>query len=128
MYNYIGYQIFSQNIYHLPSFLFKNRTYITGKPFKGALEYRLGLESRIIPQHDGVRFNPIAAEFYTSEATVDLFPHHDLFLLAKVSDFRFFLRYENIFQLIDGQVYSQAVNYPQYDTKLRIGVRWIIYD
>ena len=92
------------------------------------MRLRLGIEGRLIGPHRRMEYNPILSEFYQSEGDEEIYPLVDFYLLAKVSQFRFFVRMENTGTFLSDQVYYQVGNYPQFDRKIRLGIKWQLYD
>ncbi len=128
MENYLLFQVFSDNVYHLPTFHTKHNLHIQGYLFKRALFARFGAEVRLTPSYEGVLFNPIIGSFYQSDETLDFYPMTDLYFTGKIKQFRFFLRFENIVNLFEDKVQYQVVNYPQFDYKVRFGVSWLLFN
>ena len=126
MENYLMVQVFNDNIYHLPVLHSKHNVHIQGYLFKRALFARLGAEVRLTPAYDGVLFSPVMGNFYQSEESLDFYPMTDVYMTGKIKKFRFFLRFENVVNLIEDDVQYQVVNHPQFDFKFRFGVSWLL--
>jgi len=126
MENYALFQIFSDNIYNLPTLHTKHNIHITGYLFKKALYARLGAEIRLTPSHTGADFSPVAGSFRQSNETIEFYPMTDFYFTAKVKTFRLFLRFENLNGLWQDRVAYQIAHYPQFDFKLRFGVSWLL--
>ena len=128
MENYLLFQIFSDNVYKLPTFHSKHNVHIQGYLFKRALFARLGAEVRLTPSYEGANFNPVIGSFYQSDQTLDFYPMTDLYFTGKIQKFRFFLRFENVVNIFGDNVQFQVVNYPQFDFKTRFGVSWLLFN
>lgn len=128
MENYLLFQIFNDNLYHLPVFHSKHNVHLQGYLFKRALFARIGAEIRLTPSYDGVAYNPVIGSFYQSEETLEFYPMTDLYFTGKIKQFRFFLRFENVVNLLEDKVQYQVVNYPQFDYKFRFGVSWLLFN
>lgn len=128
MENYLLFQVFSDNIYKLPTFHSKHDLHIQGYLFKRALFARLGAEVRLTPSYVGALYNPVIGNFYQSDQTLDFYPMTDLYITGKIKQFRFFLRWENIINRFNNEVQFQTVNYPQFDFKFRFGVSWLLFN
>jgi len=128
MENYLLFQVFSENIYNLPTLFSKHNLHIQGYLFKRALFARLGTEVRLTPSYEGAAFNPVIGNFYQSEdgEVLDFYPMTDIYITGKIQQFRFFLRFENIVNLLENEVQFQTVNHPQFDYKFRFGVSWML--
>ncbi|MEM9548080.1 MAG: putative porin [Bacteroidota bacterium] len=128
MENYLLFQIFSDNVFNLPTFHSKHNVHIQGYLFKRALFARLGAEVRLTPAYEGARFNPVIGSFYQSDQTLDFYPMTDIYFTGKIQAFRFFLRFENVVNLLEDEVQYQTVNYPQFDYKVRFGISWLLFN
>lgn len=128
MENYLLFQVFSDNVFHLPTLHSKHNVHIQGYLFKRALFARFGAEVRLTPAYDGVLFNPVIGNFTQSDQTLDFYPMADLYFTGKIKQFRFFLRLENIANIFEDKVQFQIVNYPQFDCKMRFGVSWLLFN
>jgi len=128
MENYMLFQVFSDNIFKLPTFHSKHNLHIQGYLFKRALFARFGAEIRLTPAYEGAQFNPIIGSFYQSDETLDFYPMTDIYFTGKIKQFRFFVRFENIVNRFEDKVQFQTVNYPQFDYKMRIGVSWLLFN
>lgn len=128
MENYLLFQLFSDNLYNLPTFHSKHNIHIQGYLFKRALFARLGTEIRLTPSYEGVAFNPVFGGFYQSNETLPFYPMTDVYISGKIQKFRFFLRFENVVSLVEDKVQFQVVNYPQFDFKFRFGISWLLFN
>lgn len=128
MENYLLFQVFNDNLYHLPVYHSKHNIHLQGYMFKRALFARVGAEIRLTPSYEGVAFSPVTGNFYQSEESLDFYPMTDLYFTGKIKQFRFFLRFENVVNLVEDKVQFQVVNYPQFDFKLRFGVSWLLFN
>lgn len=126
--NYVAGQAFSNNLFHLPEYYGKSNVYWQTDLFKNNMKLRLGMEGRLIGPHGRIEYNPLLSEFYQSEGEEEIYPLVDFYLLAKVSQFRFFVRMENTGTFLSDQVYYQIGDYPQFDRKIRLGIKWQLYD
>ncbi len=126
--NYVAGQVFSTNLYNLPKYYTKHNLYWTGKLFQERMELKIGLDGRLIGDHNMINFNPVLSIFHQSEGQSDVYPFANVYLTAKIQNFRFFLRYENIGSHMNNQVYFQIGQYPQYDRKIRLGISWQFLD
>ncbi|MEE9437860.1 MAG: putative porin [Saprospiraceae bacterium] len=126
--NYVLFQVFSENIYNLPTLYSKHNIYVQGKLFKGVLLSRLGAEIRLNPSYIGAEYSPVIGSFYRSNERLDFYPMTDIYITGKIEKFRFFLKMENVVSFLKNEVQFQTINHPQFDHKLRFGVRWVLLD
>jgi hypothetical protein len=126
--NYFAGQVFSENLFHLPGYYSKNQVYWESSLFKRKMLLRIGAEGRLIGPHDRIDYNPVTATFYQSEGQEDIYPFADAYIMAKVNEFRFFIRYENLNSHFDNRIFYQIGDYPQFDRKVRLGIKWQLAD
>lgn len=128
MENYLLFQIFNENVYHLPTFHSKHNIHIQGYLFKRALFARLGTEVRITPSYEGAAYSPVIGSFFQSDQILAFYPMTDVYFNGKIKTFRFFLRFENVVNLFEDKVQYQVANYPQFDFKFRFGISWLLFN
>ena len=92
------------------------------------MDLRLGAEGRIIGPHQRINFNPLLSVFYSGVEEEELYPLVDGYLAARIGQFRFFVRFENLGSYINDRIYFQIGDYPQFDRKIRLGIKWQLYD
>ena len=126
--NFIAGQIFNNNLYNLPEYYAKSNVYLEGDIFKRNMKIRLGAEGRLIGPHNQIQYNPLIGEFYQAFNQEELYPFFDFYILARIKQFRFFVRFENAGNFFNNDVYFQIGNYPQFDQKIRLGIKWRLYD
>ena len=126
--NYVGAQVFSENIYNLPRLYSKHNLFFETHLFDKALLSRFGTEVRLNPQYEGAGFQPVVGNFYATNDEIPFLPVADFYFSGKVSKFRIFVRYENYTQLIFNDINYETNRYPQFDTMLRMGVGWLLFD
>jgi len=66
--------------------------------------------------------------FYPSPEETGYYPESEVYITAQVKNFRLFFRYDNFSDLLLPEVNYQIQNYPQFDNRFRMGVRWIFFD
>jgi hypothetical protein len=126
--NYAAFQIFNDNIFHLPSFVSRHNLYWEGYFFGRNMMSRIGAETTLVPSHESNSFMPIIGRFYQSETSTLFYPNTDLYFLAKVADLRAFFKFENFTDFFSPEIPFYVVNHPQNDVRFRFGVRWILKD
>ncbi len=97
----------------------------SGELLNGALQTRLGLRSRFVSRHDGVRFLPspmVSAE--NTAAPLQSFSTVDLFGVFNIGDAFINLTWENI---LDKQ-YMTVYPYPELGRNVRLSINWIFLD
>jgi uncharacterized membrane protein len=122
------YQVFNENIYHLPSYFIKPNLHYTTKLFDGKLELRIGAESRLLAAHQSKIYQPLTGNFYNVNQEVDFYPITDVYITAKIQKFRVFFKFENFTDYFSSQIYYQTLFQPQNDKNFRLGVRWTLFD
>lgn len=121
-------QKFDNNIYNLPHLYSQHNAYLQSRIFKKRLLARLGILFYNTRRDNNVKFQPVNGLFYPTQDEVEYFPYSELYATFQVDNFRIFFRFDNFTDRFDSKVHYQVYNYPQFDSKFRMGIRWIIYD
>lgn len=134
--NSICYQKFTDNLYRLPDVYSIHNAYLEFRLFEKNLLTRVGGLYYFTRYEEPLEYFPITGSFYPStegvpdDRTLNNFPYMEAYANFKIRDFRLFIKVENLNDLFapfsDGRQHYQIVNYPQFDWKLRMGVRWLI--
>lgn len=119
------YQLLNENIYALPSLYLKSNLYLEKRIFKGNMLARLGGEIRLMDRYPLPGYNPIIGNFYLTDQSIDLYPRLDLYFTAKVQKFRFIARFRNLINQFQNAPEVLVKDYPQFDSRLRIGIAWM---
>lgn len=126
--NALLYQKFSDNVFVLPNVYSYHNFYLKSRFFKKRLRTRMGIQYYHIDTDESPSFMPANGSFYPSGEKQEYFPISDLYITMQVDQFRVFIRYDNFTDLFRKEVHYLVNDYPQFDAKLRMGVRWIFYD
>ena len=126
--NAIVYQRFSDNIYNLPEFYGIHNAYVQFPLFNNQLLSRLGGLYYSIRNDNPVSFFPITGTFIPNPSGFinPGYTYYEFYGNFQISKFRLFLKLENANDLFFPNRNFQVVDYPQFDWRLRIGVRWIL--
>ncbi len=128
--NYIQYQILSEEIIDLPEFVSTHLLYWDGNIFSNNMNLRVGVQSRFVPEYTAQRFMPVNGKFHTGSSSLEYYNDLDFFISFRVQSMRMFFQMQNIADFWNGDrgINYQVQNYPQFDAKLRYGVRWLLFD
>lgn len=126
--NSIGYQNFTDNIYALPKVYSIHNLYLQSFLFKKRLLGQLGILLYNYDFDESLEFMPLTGQFFPSENSIRKYYYTELYGNFKVDQFRIFFKMENFTDLLIKEPHFQIVNYPQFDAKFRLGVRWQLYD
>lgn len=132
--NHVTYQVFSDNIWHLPTFYSQHDIYLQGKVFENNLEYKIGFYGRFMQSDARISYQPVTRAFYSADGEgFSAFPRIDTYLNINIRRFEAFVRFQNIYNLIDGGINSgpvdiQVYRYPHFDRNFRLGVKWLLKD
>ncbi len=126
--NQLHYQIFSNNLYPMPAFYSTHQFYFAGSAFKKVMELNIGLDVRLINDFEGGVYHPVYGEYVKTETNLPFFPAANLYLIARVSSFRAIVMLENFSQRFRNDINFDAVDHPQFDSKLRFGLYWLLKD
>jgi hypothetical protein len=110
-----------------PEIYSTNSLFIEGFLFRRAMLARFGLDLRLSTAFFPYRYQPLSGQFFIqNEFETGFYPIADLFLAFKVSDFRFFFRFDNLTSLLSEERFYQTADHPYLDTYFRFGFRWIL--
>lgn len=124
--NFVSYQQSSSKNVHLPALTGKHGIFVEGKIFrKKVMLARFGFDFRYTTKYQADAYHPLLGQFYWQEqTTIPFFPSADVYLNAKVSTTRVFVKVENVTRfLYKDKVFYNVPNYPLYDTYFRIGIQ-----
>lgn len=126
MHNTFSLQYFNRNVYGLPTYWSKHNVYLEFYMFKKNMLTRWGIETRLTTDYQGVAYSPVVGTFHRSGQESDFYPMTDVYLSGKVEKFKYFVKLENAYQLLDkNRVDTRVHNYPQNDWAIRFGISWL---
>ncbi len=118
----------SEDEIRLPEFYSRHSLYFEGNIFKRVMLLRVGFDLRMSSDYYANYYQPLVGQFHIQDRENILFyPATDVFLTLKVKTFRFFVKGENITQLVydqNQQLFEQIPGYPQPFFNLRLGLSW----
>ena len=126
--NSVAYQQFSDNIYRVPQVYSIHKLYVQGHLFKKRLLGQFGVLYYHYTYDGNLKYQPVVGQFYHTDETIRQYYYTELFANAKVDRFRIFIKMDNFTDLIIREPHFQIVDYPQFDSKLRFGIRWQLFD
>ncbi|HMR89756.1 MAG TPA: hypothetical protein PKD51_16455 [Saprospiraceae bacterium] len=126
--NQFHYQVFSNNLYPLPSYYSTHQLYYSGSAFKKVMDLNIGLDVRLVDDFEGGVYHPVYGEFVKTDTNLPFFPAANLYLIARVSSFRAIIMLENFSQRFRNDINFDAIGHPQFDSKLRFGLYWLLKD
>ncbi len=138
--NVVGAQFFNNNVWSLPRLVSQHQLYFESEVFQKALLLQTGFYFRNTQQAQHIAYNGLYASFYGTDKDRVWYPYAELFANIKVQNFKFFVKLENAYQvmqdldindqlnLLSDDHYYQALEYPQYDWAVRFGVNWVLKD
>lgn len=114
----------------LPGWFYKGSVYYSGKIFKRRLLLESGADFRIHAAFTPDSWQPLNWQFQLQDTVRQQpFPWIDVFAAMKVQSFRFFVRYENLYNIArPGAVYYNTAWHPQNFRSIRIGINWRFLD
>lgn len=125
----VYFQLFSDNLYHLPPWYSSHQLYWNVAIFKKAMLLSVGGEARLIPKYSGLGYSPVHGQYFADEnADLPFVPDIDLVLNAKVKTFRISIMLENAGQWIAVQPNYDVNLYPRLDPLLRFSIRWMFFN
>ena len=121
-------QQLNNELFGLPSTYSRHRLYLEHRIFKKVMKIQYGVEARYMPNFSSNRFFPITGVFFGENTDFEGPSSADVYFLAQVSRFRFFLRFDNIYKFSGREVQYWLPQYPMFDSRFRLGFRWTLLD
>lgn len=122
------YQLFSEDIFHLPSWYTTHDLYFESHLFEKRLHLRIGSNTRLIASAKMNQFNPVVGQFYQEYTNTLLYPEWSAYIEGKIKRFRVLLQYDNITYWMTENVNENIARHPMLDANLKFGVRWLLLD
>ena len=119
-------QEFSDNVFRLPNIYSTHNLYIQTPLFKKRLLARFGGLYYNIQTGERLSFLPITGSFYPSGEEFDSYPYFEAYASFQISQFRMFVKAENVVDFFVPQEHFLVSNYAQFDRNLRVGIRWVL--
>ncbi len=112
-----------------PKYLSKHAFYFESLLFDDNLDLQLGLDYTHWDDYSGLAFNPVNGQFVPSNNPIKNYPLLDAFANAKIDGFQVFFKAENLgFFFLDENIGYLIEDYPLFDFKFRMGIRWLLKD
>lgn len=123
--NHVVLQETAGDVIRLPRFYSTHRLYYGGMLFKNALEAQIGAEVRLNSNFFADTYQPLTGQFHLQdERAVELYPALAAFLSLKVEKFRFFIKAENLTDLLTDKFFYQTAYYAEPVFFVRFGLSW----
>ncbi len=114
-----------QDVFKAPEFLGRASVYYSNHFFDDALFLQTGVTGKYFTSYEMNGYDPVLAEFYVQNGQeFGNFPLADLFVNAKISQTRIFIKWEHFNSLFGEKNYFAAPGYPYRDWKIRFGIVW----
>ena len=126
--HFVVYQAYNSSLVRLPEWYSYHNLYWRSRLFRKILDLKVGGEHFFIPSFRGLDYSPVTGQFINKGENIPFFSQTNVFLQGKVSNFRIFVKVENLQQYLNGTVQYQTGTYPQLDGRIRIGLRWLLLD
>jgi hypothetical protein len=121
-------QQYSSREIRLPSWYTYNTAYWRSRVFRKVLDLKIGADILLIPRHKGMNYFPLLGQFYNADVEIPQLNQSSIYLHGKISAFRFFVRFENVESYVRSNVDFQVGTNPLLDSRMRVGLRWILLD
>ncbi len=127
--NKIVLQETSQNELRLPQLYSSHSLYYQGKIFRRVLDLQMGFDFHINNPYFADTYQPLIGQFHLqNDQEIQSYPDVDAFMNFKVNWFRFFLKWENLYNFFTEDFYYQVEGYPMPYNYLRFGLSWQFVD
>lgn len=123
--NRVGVQFISENFIRLPQLVGQHSIFYKGKWFD-VLNIRIGADLRYNDTYKANYYQPVTGQFQLQDdVLIPFYPNVDAWLSLQVSNFRFYVKYENLsYQFIQDRAYYLAAQYPYMQSGFRLGLKW----
>ena len=124
--NYVILQNSSDTRIPLPTYFSKH--YLGGrwKLFRKRLQLDIGMDGIILPDFDGYGYFPLTGQFYPTSGLIPYGYTLNGIVGLRVDQFNVFFKFENMHNYWDENPRFTIENHPVYDSRLRIGFRWLL--
>ncbi|MBK8700696.1 MAG: hypothetical protein IPN29_14635 [Saprospiraceae bacterium] len=113
----------------LPEAYLKTNLYLELPLFKKKMLLRTGGELKYMPAFNLPEYDPVTGSYYLGDQSYKRnYMSADFYILAKVSKFRIFFKFENIQEYLNNKINYLAAFHPQFDNTMRVGFRWLLLD
>lgn len=113
------------DVFKTPEFMGRSSLYYSNHFFKKALFLQTGVTGKCFTQYQMNAYDPVLAEFYVqNNQEFGGFPLMDIFVNAKISQTRIYVKWEHFNSLFTEKNYFSAPGYPYRDWKIRFGIVW----
>ncbi|MBB77699.1 MAG: hypothetical protein CL844_01710 [Crocinitomicaceae bacterium] len=116
---------------HLPNIQCLGRIYIKGYVFKAKkLEALIGFDASYVSSFRLRLYMPYMDTYDWNIDQINTNPlsNFHAFLSLGISEFRFFIRYENIGYFFNNPLRQELVNYPIAGNRIRVGITWDFFN
>jgi hypothetical protein len=102
--------------------------YLQGNIFGKVMFAQFGVDIRYAPSYNTYAYNPVFYDFAIADVKISNQPIVDIFFNAKVRNFRFFFKKENISGFWNRSLNKQVKLYPIPDFTTRFGIQLLLRD
>lgn len=126
--NSVYFQKSTSDVIRFPEIYSIHRLSMDLKLFK-VMDTQFGTDVRLNTPYFADNFQPLTAQFFLQDqAKVPFHPTIDVFLNFRIQQFRFFLVAENVYEYFTPNFSYYTYTYPQFDSGIRFGFRWLFLD
>lgn len=134
--NQVALQATTQDVIRLPDWYTKHSLYFDGSLFKSALNLQIGIDAHLFDSFFANYYSPLTGQFQLqNEQELGQYALVDAFLNIKIQTLRFFIKAENLTELIqssenrlESSFFYQTAFYPQPLFLIRFGLDWRLFN
>ena len=118
----------TSDVLRFPNVYSIHQAYVDLRLFRNWL-LEVGFDARLNTPFFADRFQPLTGQFYLqNEVETDFYPMVDAFINFRLSQFRFFLVVENLYDYGTTDFFFPVYPYAAPDSNVRFGFRWLFLD
>ncbi|MEM9859811.1 MAG: putative porin, partial [Bacteroidota bacterium] len=119
----------SADVFRVPDLFANAQVYFSKAIFKGNLPVQIGVDLHWRSAYFADAYDPAIMQYYVQDQfEIPEFPIIDFFFNAQMKRGRFFFKFNNLFEFVNGTGYIHVPGYPGQSPILDFGFDWSFYD
>ncbi|MEL6390724.1 MAG: putative porin [Bacteroidota bacterium] len=126
----IALQQISGDRFSRPGWMYQGNLHLPMALFGGPMRSHWGVDVYVVSDHTASTFHPLFGEWYATPANTDsgLMTYVNPYLNVDVDGFQIYLKGVNVTSRLAGDLGRFAEGFPNYDYRVKFGIRWTLLD